>query len=147
MRWPDGMTIGYPALTNDRQLREQIVDFRAIIDSIIQKIEFVTGGIGRFFEYTGLQEQLKEVDVAGLFANPWFLVPFIVLIGYLMYKKAFRDLFILGLLFVAWWASGTHYMQTLVVNGELQITKILPVLFGGAAMLGFIIYLFLGRSD
>jgi hypothetical protein len=37
-------------------------------------------------------------------------------------------------------------MQTLVVGGELQINRILPVLFGGAVTLGFIIYLFFGRS-
>jgi hypothetical protein len=30
---------------------------------------------------------------------------------------------------------------------ELRISKILPVLFGGAAVLGLIIYLLLGRSD
>jgi hypothetical protein len=37
-------------------------------------------------------------------------------------------------------------MQTLVVGDELQINKILPVLFGGAVTLGFIIYMFFGRS-
>jgi hypothetical protein len=38
-------------------------------------------------------------------------------------------------------------MQTLVVNGELQVNKVLPVLFGGAALIGLIIYLLFGRSD
>jgi hypothetical protein len=38
-------------------------------------------------------------------------------------------------------------MKTLVVGEELQIKKVLPVMFGGAAILGVIIYLLFGRSD
>lgn len=103
--------------------------------------------IVRFVEWTQLAKQIKDVDLAGLFTNPWFLVPFVILIGYLLYKKAFRDLVILGAIMGAWYASGTPYMQSLVVNGELQVGKVLPVLFGGAALLGLVIYLLLGRSD
>jgi len=103
--------------------------------------------MGKFLEKTHLVEQIKAVDFPGLFTNPWFLVPFIALVGYLLYKKAFRDMIIIGAIIGAWYASGTPYMQTLVVNGELQISKILPVLFGGAALLGLVIYLLLGRSD
>jgi hypothetical protein len=103
--------------------------------------------ISTFIESTHLPAQVKMVDFSGLFTNPWFLVPFIALTGYLLYKKAFRDIVILGAIMGAWYASGTPYMQTLVVNGELQVGKILPVLFGGAALLGLVIYLLLGRSD
>lgn len=110
--------------------------FGAIIESM-----------GNWLEATHLVEQIREVDVAGLSTNPWFLVPFIILIGYLLYKQAFRDLTILGLLLGVWYASGTPYMQTLVVGNELQMTKILPVLFGGAVVLGLLIYLMIGRSD
>lgn len=103
--------------------------------------------IKAFVESTHLPEQIKAVDFPGLFTNPWFLVPFILLVGYLIYKKAFRDMIILGAIMGVWYASGTPYMQTLVVNGEVQVTKVLPVVFGGAAILGLIIYLLLGRSD
>jgi hypothetical protein len=123
------------------------VNFTAILDTIQQKIGAIAEPIGQFIEKTHLPEQIKAVDFASLFANPWFLVPFVALTGYLLYKKAFRDIIILGAIFALWWASGTHYMQTLVVNGELQINRILPVLFGGAVVLGFIIYLLFGRSD
>ena len=74
-------------------------------------------------------------------------MPFVALVGYLLYKKAFRDMIILSAVMGAWYASGTPYMQTLVVNGEVQVTKILPVIFGGAAVLGLIIYILFGRSD
>ena len=101
----------------------------------------------RWFEGTHLQEQISSVDAIGLFNNPWFLVPFVALMGYLLYKKAFRDIIILTAIIGVWWASGTEYMQTLVVGDELQITKILPVLFGGAVILGVVVYLLISRSD
>ena len=123
------------------------MNFSAITDAILQKIGSFTEPIGRLLEQSKLPEQIKEVDLPGLFSNPWFLVPFIALVGYLLYKKAFRDLIILGAIIALWWASGTEYMQTLVVNGELQVNKVLPVLFGGAALLGLIIYILFGRSD
>ena len=123
------------------------MNFTAMLDTIQQKIGAIAEPIGQFIEKTHLPEQIKAVDFASLFANPWFLVPFVALTGYLLYKKAFRDIIILGAILALWWASGTHYMQTLVVNGELQVTKVLPVLFGGAVTLGLIIYLLFGRSD
>jgi hypothetical protein len=46
-----------------------------------------------------------------------------------------------------WWVTGTEYMQNLTVNGELQVGKVLPVIGGGAAALGIVIYLLFGRSD
>ena len=101
----------------------------------------------RWFEGTHLQEQISSVDAIGLFSNPWFLVPFVALMGYMLYKKAFRDIIILAAIIGVWWASGTEYMQTLVVGDELQITKILPVLFGGAVILGVVVYLLISRSD
>lgn len=101
----------------------------------------------RWFEGTHLQEQIRDVDAIGLLSNPWFLVPFVALMGYMLYKKAFRDIVILAAIMGVWWVSGTEYMQTLVVGDELQISKILPVLFGGAVILGVVIYLLISRSD
>ncbi len=123
------------------------MNFGSIIDTGLEKIGAITEPIGRFLETTNLPQQISEVDFGGLFTNPWFLVPFIALVGYLFYKKAFRDLIIFAILLGVWYASGTEYMQTLVVGDELQVHKVLPVLFGGAAILGFIIYLLFGRSD
>ncbi len=103
--------------------------------------------ITAWFASTHLQEQIRDVDFPGLFTNPYFLVPFIALIGYLLFKQAWKDLIIFGLLTTAWWFTGTDYMSTLIVNGEIQISRILPVVFGGAAVLGVVIYLLFGRSD
>ncbi len=105
------------------------------------------GKILAWIESTHLQEQVAKVDYVGLFTNPWFLVPFIAAVIYLLYKQSFKDLIIIVIFIGVWWVSGTEYMHTLVVGDELQINKILPVLFGGAGIVGFIIYMFFGRSD
>ena len=98
-------------------------------------------------ESTHIPDQVKDVDIVGLFSNPWFLVPFIFAVGYLLFKQSWKDLILIGIFIAVWWVSGTEYMDTLVVGDELQINKILPVLFGGAGILGFVIYMFFGRSD
>lgn len=100
-----------------------------------------------WFESTHIREQILEVDYQGLFSNPWFMVPFCLLIAYNIYKTKFTDLIILGVCIGGWWVSGTDYMSTLIVDGEIQISKILPVIFGSAAALGLVVYLLFGRSD
>jgi hypothetical protein len=94
-----------------------------------------------------IQEQIRDVDFIGLFTNPWFIIPFALMVCYLFYKQNWKDLIIITIFIAVWWASGTDYMNSLLVDGEIQIDKILPVIFGGAAVLGFVIYLFFGRSD
>ena len=113
----------------------------------------IAGGAGSFFadigawlQSTNIPEQIKEVDFAGLFTNPWFMVPFLALVGYLVWSQSFSELIVIGIFIFIWWISGTEYMQTLIVDGELQIKKVLPVLAGASALLGFVIYLFFGRS-
>ena len=105
------------------------------------------GRILAWIESTHIQEQVANVDYVGLFTNPWFMVPFVAMVLYLLYKQSFKDLIIVIIFIGVWWVSGTEYMHTLVIGDELQIGKILPVLFGGAALMGFVIYMIFGRSD
>lgn len=112
------------------------MDFGSMIDAT-----------SRFVQGTHLPEQIRAVDISGLFTNPWFLVPFISGTAYLLYKQAFRDLIILAIIMGCWYVSGTPYMQTLVVGEHIQVNKVLPVLFGGAVVLGVLIYLLISRSD
>ncbi len=104
-------------------------------------------GFLAWVESTHIQKQVAEVDYVGLFTNPWFLVPFIMAVLYFLYRQAFKDLILMAIFVAVWWVSGTEYMSTLVVGDELQVSKVLPVLFGGAAVVGFVIYMFFGRSD
>jgi hypothetical protein len=124
-----------------------MVDAGAVAGSLSERIGSIFSTVGELLQATHLPEQIKDVDVAGLLSNPWFLVPFIGFIGYEIYKKAFRDLVIVGLLMGVWYISGTPYMQTLVMGDELQVNKVLPLLFGGAVVVGIIIYLLFVRSD
>jgi len=100
-----------------------------------------------FIHSTQVIEQFKEVNAVGLFTNPWFLVPLICLIGYMLYKQDFREIIIIIIGFMCWHISGTEYMNTLIVNDEIQLEKVLPVVFGAACILGVIIYMYFGRSD
>lgn len=100
-----------------------------------------------FIHSTKVLEQFKEVDALGLFTNPWFLVPFLCLIGYMLYKQDFREIIIIAIGFLCWHISGTEYMATLIIGNEVQLAKVLPVVFGAACILGVIIYMYFGRSD
>jgi hypothetical protein len=109
-------------------------------------VDFFTK-IVEFIHSTQVLQQFKEVDAVGLFTNPWFLVPFICLIGYMLYKQEFREIVVIIIGFLCWHISGTEYMNTLIVNDEIQLAKVLPVIFGAAILLGIVIYLYFGRSD
>lgn len=100
-----------------------------------------------WFASTHINEQVLDVNYIGLFTNPWFMVPFCILVGYMIFRKQWRDLIILAVCIVIWWVSGTEYMDSLLVHGEIQIEKILPLVFGGAVLVGLVIYLLFGRSD
>ena len=121
-------------------------DVGAFVSKLADTLGSFFAIIGGWIQATQLPGQIKDVDYNGLFTNPWFLIPFLLMIGYMLYKQAFRDLIIVMLIIGLWFVSGMPYMQTLVVDGELQIGKILPVLLGAAGVLGFVIYLFFGRS-
>lgn len=121
-------------------------DVGAVVSSMSDTMGGIFAKIAAFVQATNLPDQIKDVDFTGLFTNPWFMVPFVAWVAYSIYKQAFRDLIIVAIILAIWWLSGTQYMQTLVVGDELQINKVLPVLFGGAAVLAFVIYMFFGRS-
>ncbi len=109
-------------------------------------MQFLTN-LKEWFVSLHIHEQIRDVDYVGLFTNPWFVVPFAIMVCYMLFKQKFKDLIIISIFIGVWWVSGTDYMHSLLVNGEISIEKILPVVFGGAAALGLVIYLLFGRSD
>jgi len=100
-----------------------------------------------FVGQTHVLEQVRSVDAGALAINPWFMIPFIVLVGYLLYRKSWRNIVIFCIFIGIWWFSGTEYMQSIFVKGELSVEKILPIVGGGAVALAIVIYLIFGRSD
>lgn len=103
--------------------------------------------IASWFESTHIDEQLRAVDYIGLFSNPWFLVPFVIMVAYMLYKQRWTQIVITVIGIGVWYFSGTNYAHSLLVNGEIDVNKVLPVMFGGAIVLGFVVYLLFGRSD
>ncbi len=100
-----------------------------------------------FIRDTHVIEQIKDVDYVALSTNPWFMVPFVVALLYLIFTKSFKEIVILAVLGAVWWSSGTQYMKTLVVGDEIQINKVLPVVFGAVGALGLVIYLLFVGDD
>ena len=109
-------------------------------------MEFLTK-IVDFIHSTQVLDQFREVDAVGLFTNPWFLVPFIGMLGYMLYKQDFKEIIVIFIGLLLWHISGTEYMATLIIGDEIQLGKVLPVVFGAACLLGVVIYMYFGRSD
>ena len=109
-------------------------------------IEFL-GQIVDFLNSTNVPQQLREVDAKGLFTNTWFLAPFIAFICYNLYKQAMNTLVLTGLGFGLWLFSGSSYMEGLVVNGTLQLGKVLPVAGVFIGALAIAVYFLFMRSD
>ncbi|MBE9519760.1 MAG: hypothetical protein IME97_01425 [Proteobacteria bacterium] len=109
-------------------------------------MEFLTK-IVDFINSTQVLDQFREVDAVGLFTNPWFLVPFIGMLGYMLYKQDFKEIIVIFIGLLLWHISGTEYMATLIIGDEIQLGKVLPVVFGAACLLGVVIYMYFGRSD
>ncbi|MFH1217657.1 MAG: hypothetical protein V1706_14265 [Pseudomonadota bacterium] len=100
-----------------------------------------------FINSTELPNQIRNVDVKGLFTNPWFLVPFLGQIGWWCYKQAVNSLVCTGLAICVWWFSGSEYARGMVIDGNLQLAKILPVAGVGFGIIIVLVYLFFIRSD
>ncbi len=103
--------------------------------------------VGEWITETQVLDQFRDVDVKALFQNPYFLVPFISLIIYNLYKQAVTNLGIIAICMGLWYFSGTSYVKNAVVGGELQMGNILPLAGVGVAGIGALVYLLFIRSD
>ena len=103
--------------------------------------------IGDFFASTNIPDQLAEVDVSGLFTNPWFMVPFIALIGYMIYKQAISNLILIGVGVAIWVFSGSSYVEGIYVKDQIQVGKLFPIIGFGVAMIALVVYALFFRND
>lgn len=107
---------------------------------------FVTSFI-QWVNATQVLDQIRDVDAAGLFKNPYFLVPFISAVIYYLYRQAFNTLVIIALVIGLWYFSGTDYVSGAVVNGELQLSKVIPTVLVGVGGIATLVYLLFIRQD
>jgi len=103
--------------------------------------------IAEFFKSTQITEQLQAVDAAGLFSNPYFLVPFVALVGYLIYKKSINNLVLVGLAIGIWLFSGSHYVKDSFEGDQISLKNIMPIIGFGVGAIGVLVYVVFIRSE
>ncbi|MBU0673851.1 MAG: hypothetical protein KJ950_04340 [Proteobacteria bacterium] len=100
-----------------------------------------------FFKSTNIPQQIKEVDYKGLFTNGWFMIPYLAMICWHIYKKDINFIIVI-LLFSATWAFfGTPYMREILSHDQLQLGDVFPLLLGAVVVLGIIVYIFVFKSE
>jgi hypothetical protein len=104
-------------------------------------------GLMDFWANTTIPEQLADVDWRGVFTNPWFMVPLVTQLGWWIYKQALNAVVITFLALGVWVFTGTSYASGLVIDGNIQLDKVLPVAGVGMGVLMIVIYLFFIRAD
>jgi uncharacterized membrane protein YgdD (TMEM256/DUF423 family) len=97
--------------------------------------------ISDFILATNVPEQFREVNVKALFTNVYFLIPLLAVIGHIIYRKSVNSLILLCLFFGVWLFSGSSYMDNLIVNGVLQLDKVLPLAGAGVVVISVLVYL------
>ncbi|MDH5298902.1 MAG: hypothetical protein OEV91_07775 [Desulfobulbaceae bacterium] len=100
-----------------------------------------------FFNSTQIPAQFHAVDVKGLFTNSYFLVPFIGILGYMLFKRAINGMILLGTGIGLWIFSGTPFVREIYVDGQMQADKILPVAGVGVVVIAVVVYILFIRSD
>ncbi len=103
--------------------------------------------ISEFFNSTQVPEQIHNVDPGGLFSNPWFMLPFLGIVGYFVYKKNINNLILTALVICLWLFTGSSYVEGLFQGDQLQTSKVLPIIGVGCAAIGVVVYVFFIRSD
>lgn len=100
-----------------------------------------------FIIATEVPEQIDKIDYKGLFTNGWFLVPYLGLLAWNIYKQEFNSLIIIVLLTASWSFFGTPYMKEVMAQEEIPLESLLPLIAGSCGIFGFIIYRIFFKSD
>ena len=100
-----------------------------------------------FIISTKVPEQVENVDYKGLFSNGWFLVPYLAMIGWNVYKKAINALVVIVLLTGGWAFCGTPYMQDVLGREEIALEAVLPLVAGACTILAIIVYIYFFKDE
>lgn len=95
---------------------------------------------------SAMHHQIQNVDVAGLFSNPWFVVPLSLFVVYSLWRKDFWSLIFVGVIVGVWMLLGTELMSGLVQGGEISQEKVFPVIGVGVVTIIVLVLLIFGRS-
>ena len=120
------------------------------LDPVIEAIKSFFMFFKPVFEFivsTKVPEQAETFDVKGLFTNYWFLVPYIGMYAWYVYKKAVNSIIIALLLTGAWAFFGTPYAQNIMAQDDIQLDAILPLVAGACTILGIIVYIVFFKDE
>jgi len=117
----------------------------------------IWNGIATFFHFfkpvadfivtTGIPDQIENVKYKELFTNGWFLVPYLFMIGWNIYKKQLNTIIIVLLFTGSWAFFGTPYMRDIMSRDEISLDAVLPLVGGACAVLGITVYLIFFKSE
>jgi hypothetical protein len=117
------------------------------LDPVLAGTKSIFKPILDFIIATKVPEQIDKIDYKGLFSNGWFLVPYIAMLAWDVYKQAINSLIITLLLTGLWAFFGTPYMKAIIAKDEIQLDAVLPLVAGACAVFGFIIYRLFFKSE
>lgn len=100
-----------------------------------------------FVVATKVPEQIENINYADLFTNGWFLVPYLAMIAWNVYKRELYSIIIILLLTGSWAFFGTPYMREIMQQDQIQLEAVLPLVGGACAVLGIIVYLIFFKSE
>ena len=113
-------------------LKSFVMFFKPVLDFIIS---------------TKVPEQIENIEYKALFTNGWFLVPYLGMIGWNVYKQSLNNIIIIVLLTGAWAFFGTPYMKEVMGQDEIQLEAVLPLLAGACTILGIIFYIVFFKDE
>jgi hypothetical protein len=100
-----------------------------------------------FVVSTKVPEQIENIEYQALFTNGWFLVPYLALIAWNIYKRQIYTIIIILLFTGSWAFFGTPYMREIMSRDEIQLEAILPLVGGASLVLGITVYLIFFKSE
>ncbi len=100
-----------------------------------------------FVVSTKVPEQVENVNYSELFTNGWFLVPYLAVIAWNIYKRQPYSIIIILLLTGSWAFFGTPYMQEIMQQDQIQLEAVLPLVGGACTVMGIIVYLIFFKSE
>lgn len=100
-----------------------------------------------FIVETKVPEQLENIRYKELAGNPWFLVPYLGWLAWMLFKKQLNTLVIVLLLSGSWAFFGTPYMRGVMGQDQVELGSILPLLIGACTVLGIVVYLLFFKHE
>ena len=122
-------------------------EFLEPVWGVIKSIVMFFKPVLDFIISTKVPEQIENIEYKALFSNGWFLVPYIGLLGWNVYKQSFNNIIIIVLLTGAWAFFGTPYMKEVLAQDEIQLGAVLPMIAGACAILGIIFYILFFKDE